>query len=423
MRAPLLLVALLLGSAAALRADEVEDARRQLQAGDHQGAIARLQDLARARPGDARVQRELGFALLLGNQEAAAVEALERARLLDPTDLEVLVQLARALTALQRVDAAIEAWDRAALRGPRHPVGWRSVAQLLLHRAQKGDRERALRALELGTRECPEDEQLLLLRAEALLVGGQEAEVAQARGLLEAFAKGHPAALETSRRLAALQAALGDFAGAEARLRELLPRAPQDGAYRDLLEAELAMNAWEATRRAGPAPPALDAAAPGMDPSLAARRLDLLLRARVDDGALLVARARVELRRDDAEAALPWLERAALVGPEGVTADALLLQEVAHARLKAGKEPPRTYFGPGASPAKARRLAWLAGWLPAAHETLGRALEREGDLPAAAEAYEAAAARSFEPAEQDRLRTLAAAARATEERRKRNAGM
>lgn len=421
-----LLCALLLSLAAAVRSDELEEARQALLRGDAPGAIARLEQLARERPRDPRVQRELGFTLLLANREAAAVEALERARALDPTDLEVLFQLARALTGLERLDEAIEAWQAAALRGPRHPVGWRTLATLLLQRAGQGDRERARRSLELGTRECPDDEPLLLLRAEELLESGQEAEVQQAAALLDGFARAHPGALEAGRRHAAVLAALGQPAAAAERLRELLPRAPSQGPYRDLLEAELALYAWDAAGRPGLAPPSLDPAEPGVDPSLAARRLDVLLRARLEDGALLLARARVELRRPDPEAALPWLEKAALVGPEGVTADALLLQEVAHTTLqaaKAGAAPPRAFFGPQVSPGKARRLAALYGWTAAAHETLGRALEREGELLAAAESYEVAAGRAAEPAEQERLKTLAAAARAAEERRRRNSGM
>lgn len=407
------------------RADEVDDARQALLRGDAARAIATLEPLARARSDDKRVQRELGFALLMGDRAADAIPVLERALTLDPTDLEVLVQLARALTQLGQLDRAIEAWQRAALGGPRHPVAWRTLAQLLLSRGAQGDRERARRTLELGTRECPDDEPLLLLRAEELLDGGQAAELEQAAGLLDGFARAHPGALEAGRRHAALLAAMGQAGAAAERLRELLPRAPAEGPYRDLLEAELALHAWDAAGRPGVAPPALDVGERGVDPSTAARRLDILLGARSEDGVLLLARARAELRRPDPGAALPWLEKAALLGglePGPVTADALLLQEVAHALLKAGTTPPQRFFGPEVSPAKARRLVALVGWLPAAHETLGRALEREGEHLQAAAAFETAAGLAEGP-ERERLQTLAAAARAAEERRRRNAGM
>ena len=121
-----------------------------------------------------------------------------------------------------------------------------------------------------------------------------------------------------------------------------------------------------------------------------------------------------------------WLEAAALAGPAEVTSDALLLQTVATGLQRAAlpEAPPlRTFFGPGVSRRKAARLVELVPWLAAAHETLARVLEREGDYGQAQASYDAARERVSDSAERERLAAAAAQAQAEAQRRERNQDM
>lgn len=401
-------------------------AEEALLAGDHAGAVAALGDLVAARPEDGRARRELGFALVLANRDERAAGVLAEACRLDPTDFEAHLLRAQVLERLGRRDAAIAAFEAAAFKGPRHAVAWRSWARLLVERGAPGDLEDALRALTLGGREAPADEAIAVERALLLLRMAEGEEAArEARRVLAAFCERAPHALEAVRLLAAIEADLGEPESAKRRIARLLLRVDPDHPARERLEADLARYAWMTLGRPGLAPPGLDAADPDLDPARAARLLDLLLGDSPDSGRLLLARARVALRRGRLDAAGAWLEQAALAGPRAVAGDALLLQEVVAALAGADAEPsgPPSLLGPEASVAKARRLVALAGWLPAAHATLARALARSGAYEEAAAAYDAAAERTADDAGRERLAAAAASAREEAERRARNEGL
>jgi tetratricopeptide (TPR) repeat protein len=305
-------------------------------------------------------------------------------------------------------------------------VAWRSLARLLMRRGAPGDRDQALRALELAARESPRDEGIALDRADILLESKDAADLAQARQVLETFLKRAPRAPIVSSRLASLDAQLGRHAAARDRLHALLETLVAGDPHRPWLEAEWALYAWLAADPRPPAPPGTDVGQDGVDAEAAALRLDMIVELQPEDGALLLARARVDLKRDRPDVARVWLEAAALAGPSRVTSDALLLQQVATSlqRTRMPEAPPlRTFFGPDVSLRKAQRLVGLLPWLVAAHETLARVLEREGDYEQAERTYLAARERTADPAERARLDAAAAHAREEAQRRDRNRDM
>jgi tetratricopeptide (TPR) repeat protein len=407
------------------------DAQEALVKGDLAAAVAGLRQLATARPQDARAQRELGFALLLQGAPEEAARALERACTLDPIDFESHLQLAQALEALGRGDDAITRYRQAAHLGPRHVVAWRSLARLLLGRGAAKDLEEARRALGRAALEAPDQEAIVLEQVDALLPGWQcgapetaePGAAAAARALLEQHVGRRPGAVVAGRWLARLLACTGD--PSRGRDRALAIAAAPEAAppMRERARAEASLYGWLAAGLPGAAPPDLDAGEPGCDLEWAGRALELLL----DDlpwpaveGRLLLARARVALREERPDEAGAWLESAALTAPDALP-DALLLQEVvaSHAR------EPRSHalFGANVATAKARRAAALAPWLAATHESLARALERDGAFDEAALCWDRAAARSQDPTERARLEAAAAAARDAHARRDRTRGL
>jgi len=407
-------------------AQRSRDAQAALERGEMARAIALLELLAAARPEDPVAHRELGFARLLDNHHAEALAPLQRATTLDPTDFEAQLLLAQLLERLERVDEAIEAYQQAAFTGMRHVVAWRSLARLLMTRGHAGDREQALKVLALAATESPRDEALALDRADILLETGDEADARRARDVLEELLQREPHAPVVTSRLASLEAAAGQHAAARDRLAALLAALRKDDPQRAWLQAEWALYAWLAADPRPAAPPGTDVGQEGVHAEPAAALLDMIIELRPDDGPLLLARARIDLQRELPEVARVWLEAAALAGPPAVTTDALLLQEVAASLLRAElpEAPPlRTFFGPAVSRRKAARLVELVPWLAAAHETLARVLERDGAYAEAAQAYQAARARTTDPAEQARLEAAAQQAQAERERRERNQDM
>lgn len=407
------------------------DAQEALVRGDLTTAIAILQRLAAARPQDARAQRELGFVLLLHGDPDAAARALERSCALDPIDFEAHLQLAQALDALGRQDDAILRFRQAAHLGPRHVVAWRSLARLLLVRRAAKDLEEARRALGRAALEAPDEEAIVLEQVEALLPGWERGapeapgpgDAAAARALLEQHVGRRPAAVVAGRRLARLLACTGDPSRARDRAQAIARATDVAPAERERARAEASLYAWLAAGLAGAAPGGLDAGEAGVDLDWAARGLELLL----DDlpwpaveGRLLLARARVALRAERPDEAGAWLESAAFSAPD-VVSDALLLQEVVASHAREPKS--HALFGPNVSAGKARRAATLAPWLASTHESLARALERDGAFDEAALSWERAAARSEDPTERARLEAAAADARDAHARRDRTRGL
>lgn len=412
------------------------DAEAALVAGDLGAAVAALRSLVAARPDDPRAHRELGFALILQGAHADAVAHLERACAIDPIDFEAHLQLAQALEALGRPDEAIARYRCAAGLGPRHVVAWRGLARLLLARGGPRDRAEALDALARATREAPDDEALLLERVDALLAAPDGDRAGEARAILQEHVARRPASARAGRRLARLLALAGEPGRARDQAAALAgcEAAPADA--RERARAEAALYAWIATGAPGLAPAGLDAGDDAVDLDAAARALDLLLEAPAGEGPavedevllarLLLARARVDVRAARLDEASRRLDRAAveaslLPGAGDVLADVLLLQEVVAALRR---EPGlRALFGPDVAAAKARRAAALVPWLVAAHETLARALEREGAFDEAALAWTRGAARAPDVDERRRLEQAAAAAREAHARGRRNRGL
>ena len=389
-------------------------AEEALLGSDVPAAVRLLEQLVARRPDDPRAHRELGFALLLANRDAAAATRLERACDLDRLDFEAHLALAQALQRLERLDQAIDRFREAAGLGPSHPGVWRALAQLLLARRAPRDREEALRALRRAQQAAPRDEDAAVEHAAAWLEGGRPDDRAQARRVLSDYVARVPGSLRAGRLLAQLLAAQGEHAGAAAQTAALLARRDLAPPLREALEAERALYAWLAAGAAAVAPEGLDAGAPQCELARAARQLDALLDL-TDHPGLALARARVALRAGNAGPAAELLERLTLEAPPPVAADALLLQRVAAALLA-----ERPLEADGLAPAKARRLVALAPWLATAHRALGRALEREGDFAAAAAAYEAGAAVAADSATRDALGDDAARARGQADRQERH---
>jgi len=409
------------------QAEQASNAQAALEKGQHRRAIALLQRLTRARPRDPVAHRELGFALLLANRDEEGLASLQQATQLDPTDFEAQLMLAQLFERQQRLDEAIQSYRQAAFIGLRHAVAWRSLARLLMQRAAPGDRDQALRALGLAARESPRDEGIALDRADILLESGDPADETRAREVLESLLKRAPTAPIVSSRLASLDAAQGKFAPARDRLQTLLKQVHQGDPRRDWLQAEWALYAWLAADPRPAAPPGTDVGQDGVDAEAAAYRLDMIIELQPEDGPLLLARARVDIKRDRPDVARVWLEAAALAGPSSVTSDALLLQSVAtslqRARLLPEAPPLRTFFSPDVSLRKAQRLVELLPWRVAAHETLARVFEREGDYEQAQRSYLAARERTADAAVRARLGAAAAHAHDEAQRRDRNRDM
>ncbi|MBX3471716.1 MAG: tetratricopeptide repeat protein [Planctomycetes bacterium] len=373
------------------------DAEAALVRGDVAAAVSALRRLVDLRPDDPRARRELGFALLLQGDHAGAAATLERACALDTIDFESHLQLAQALEALGRSDEAIERFRRASRLGPRHVVAWRGLARLLQARGARRDREEALDALARAAREAPDDERLALERAAVLAApgpdGAPEPGACLARGRPRGARRAPPAAAAATRSLGRLLAASGEPRPAPASAWPPSPRATTPPGGPEAARAEAALYAWLAGGLRAPAPAGLDAGVDDVDLAWAARALDLLL----DDlphpalaPPALLARARVALRAGDLDEAGEWLEHAALAAAadgdaaRAILADALLLQGVVVALRRA---PAGPLFGPEVAAAKARQAARLLPWLPAAHEALAAALERDGAYEEAAQAF------------------------------------
>jgi tetratricopeptide (TPR) repeat protein len=371
-------------------------------------AIEALQAFVKQRPKDARAQRELGFALLLANDAPKAVKALELACTLDPLDLEAHLTLARAQLGLAQRDAAIETLRRACHLGPGHAETFRRLALLLLHRHQARaerladgskaadraaaykDRLEALRVFERALRIDDRHEGVVLEFAAALL-RGPEADRQRAGKVLMDFLRKTPQAAGAVRMLAQLEAAQGSPKKALLRIVGLLKQRGLPPPLRERLEAEAALYGWLKAGATTLAPPGMDAGQSKVDLRRARLRLVFLLELLPEDGRLMLALARVELRDGELDEGRAWLDRAALSGPLAVQGAAGLLQQVCVALLRSkllpNAKPQRRFFGPKVAVAKARKLVALAPWLAAAHRTLGAALEREAKFKAAAQAY------------------------------------
>ncbi|MFZ8507320.1 hypothetical protein ACO1M3_14005, partial [Staphylococcus aureus] len=87
---------------------------------------------------------------------------------------------------------AISAYRSATRSGPQHPEAWRALAELLLERDGRGDRDEAVDAARRALKIAPADGRHALLAADALVravgVGARDEQLA-GLAILESFAK------------------------------------------------------------------------------------------------------------------------------------------------------------------------------------------------------------------------------------------
>jgi tetratricopeptide (TPR) repeat protein len=209
----------------------VASARRRQ--GDFAGAKTRLEPLARAYPGAALTQYELGLALAGVGQDATAVEALRRATGLKPDLAEAWKALGDALFRAGDADgaeAAFKAHARAVVRDPALVP----AADALF----AGDAATADRILRAHLAARPHDAPALQMLAQACLRQGRADE---AVALLEACLAAEPD--RAGARFELAQALFQQQKAAEAigALEALLAVEPDEPAYLNLLAACLGM--------------------------------------------------------------------------------------------------------------------------------------------------------------------------------------
>jgi protein O-mannosyl-transferase len=151
------------------------------RAGDTAGAITAYRGALALRPGDPDLEVGLGLALQDGGEAAAALQAFEAAVRAAPAQPIYRHHLGRALERSGRLQEAEEQYRAAVRLAPASPVPLRSLGLLL---DRRGDRQGALQALQQAER--------LATRASGARGSGDEADVAEARRVLERLRRLHP---------------------------------------------------------------------------------------------------------------------------------------------------------------------------------------------------------------------------------------
>ncbi len=364
----------------------LKDASAALGQGHRDDAIRILKAVVDAHPGDALARRELAFSELMDEQLERSRDDYARAAALDGGDVESFVGLGYTSARTGDKDAAIAAYRKASTIAPRHARVWISLAELLLARGAKGDREEAIVSAKHGLEAAPSSVDAALLAAEGLaraqgLGAGDEQKAALA--LLEKFSKENaktPGATRAVRRAADLAFGLGDPARAKALLDAAIAACPEvSQEERERLLALEALYAWFAASRPTPEL-GIDAGSEKLEVETAIRRLDLALEAVPAQGELLLLRARLLVRKGKTSEAHDAAGAARASLPAGAAQeDARLLEE-----WLVRKD------GDLLAEKKARRLAELLPLAFEAHEALARALETSGDLAGAVAAFKKA---------------------------------
>jgi tetratricopeptide (TPR) repeat protein len=367
-----------------------KDADEALATGHRDDAIRIMKNLVDANPGDARARRDLAFAELLDEQVERARDDYARAAALDPGDVESFIGLGYASARTGEKEAAIDAYRKATTIAPRHVRPWLALAQLLLERNQRGDREDAVVAGRHALEAAPDSSEAALLEADAMARAqglGAADDRRAALDLLEKFLGAHAratGAVRVARRAADLAFGAGDPARARAAIVNLIAAGPQVTAEdRERLLALEALYGWFAEGRSEPVL-GLDPSSERLDVDAALRRVDLALEAVPAEGALLLSRARLLARKGKAAEALEAAQSADVALPAGGAAkkDALLLRTF----LDTSKKDESTF-----AEKDARRLVELLPSSFGAHEALARSLEAAGSLAEARDGMRIAA--------------------------------
>ena len=372
-----------------------KDAEEALTTGHRDDAIRIMKTLVDANPGDARARRDLAFAELLDEQLERARDDYARASALDPGDAESFIGLGYASARTGEKEAAISAYRKATTIAPRHVRPWLALAQLLLERNQRGDREDAVVAARHALDAAPDSSDAALAVADALARAqglGAADDRRSALELLEKFLAAHGKAtgsVRVARRAADLAFGAGDPARARAAITNLIAAGPEVSADdKERLLALEALYGWFAEGRSEPVL-GLDPSSERLDVDAALRRVDLALEAVPAEGALLLSRARLLARKGKPAEALEAAQSADAALPAGAAKkDALLLRTFLDAKSKDDSSFAEK---------DARRLVELLPSSFGAHEALARSLETAGSLAEARDGMRIAASLAPEP--------------------------
>ena len=238
-------LALVLAAGSSARGQDLESARRLVDAGRVAEAIPYLERARTADPGNPLPLWMLAVAhLRVGNAEDAASLAAEFSERMPDSPNGPLLQ-ASALQGLGRPAEAETALREALAREPRHPEARRDLAVLLM---QRGETDEALNQLEALAAEFPG-------RAEALAPLGvlyvQLDRTADGLEALIAAAQADPSSFEAQHHLGALWSELGQYAQAGPRIEAALALRPGDpGALLEMCRLRSREERLEDARRA-----------------------------------------------------------------------------------------------------------------------------------------------------------------------------
>ncbi|MDG2292291.1 MAG: tetratricopeptide repeat protein [Phycisphaerales bacterium] len=189
----------------------------EFAAGDSQGAMRRLEQLAQDHPDDAGIQHRLGIALQAGGNLDGAIRSLTQAAELRSTDHTIWSQLGLALASKGDFESAAAALQRSESLKPGNPAAGYNLGLALWNNAQRLE---AARAWTHALQRSPESPRLLHAAAVTSSLPWDGFELNTTRGLkhARALAQLQPSSPDASIMLAASLLAAGDAAAAASEL-------------------------------------------------------------------------------------------------------------------------------------------------------------------------------------------------------------
>jgi predicted Zn-dependent protease len=130
--------------------DDHAFALRELRAGNARGAELRLRALQSAAPGEIESLRLLGVALLMQENVAGALAALERAVRAAPDCLTARIDLARAYRKAERTEAAYAELRGVLRRDSSLHLGWLALGDVLVDLGRPADARQAFRRAQVS---------------------------------------------------------------------------------------------------------------------------------------------------------------------------------------------------------------------------------------------------------------------------------